>query len=254
MVRDISICTDAPLSEPSTSADSSALAPRTPGEPARRLTFASSVPLPPSPAVVADQIDRQTAKVRSSLAKVYNDSGIVESVDNFRDRISTTAFIQTAAIIIELAGLQEHVLPIKYLSMIPASETLGTPAIPLKVPDLFVMLTSDFWATSLLWLATSIVLPMAISYFFNLRLKAKSGGIRHAKDVHPSAQYDPLTFHLAKGLIAWLVYGKHLTLLGWPASETSAKIDYFMPGGYQGVLVASGIGAITRIYEVVLRK
>ena len=230
---------------------STALATRTPNQ---RLAFASNVPLPPSPAVVASHIDRQAAKVRTTLNRVYKQSGIVDHVDEIRDRVSTTASIQTMAIAIELFGLRRELLPTKYLAMIPSSKTIGTPEIPIKVPDLFVLLTPDFWSTFLLWFSTSVLIPMTFSYFFNLTLKARHGNVRGAKSAQASAQYDPLTFNIAKGLFMWLVYGKGATLFGWPSVFTTDRVDYNVPGGYQGVLIACGIGTLTSLYEAVLSK
>ena len=230
---------------------STALATRTPNQ---RLTFAANVPLPPSPAVVASHIDRQAAKVRTTLNRVYKQSGVVDYVDIVRDKVSSTASIETIAICIELFGLRSELLPTKYLTTIPASKTVGTSEIPIKVLDLFVLLTSDFWSTFLLWFSTSILIPMTFSYFFNLTLKAKHGHVKHAKGTQASNQYDPLTFNVAKGLFMWLVYGKGLTLFGWPSLYTTDRVDYNVPGGYQGVLVACGIGTLTSLYEAALNK
>ena len=159
--------------------------------PARALAFASSVPLPPSPAEVASHIDRQTARVRSSLRKAVKQSGVSERVDTVRDTIR---------------------------------------------------------------LHTSVFIPLFFAYFFNLALKAKHGGAKNAKNLHPLAQYDPLTFNLAKGVTTWLVYSKHFSMIGFPSAVTAAKIDYYLPGGWYGVLVGAGIGTITSIYEAILRK
>ena len=220
----------------------------------KSLAFASSVPLPPSPAVVASHIDRQTQKVRSSLNKAYKQSGISDYVDNTRDRISTTASIETLAIIIELWGLQREILPVKYLTIVPASQKLGTPAFPAKIPDLFVLLSADFWSSFLLWLSVSVVMPMTFAYFFNLTLKAKHGGAKNAKALHPATQYDPLTFNISKALITYLIYAKDTTVFGWPGEVSKARIESNVPGGYQGVLIASGIGILASIYEAVLKK
>ena len=216
--------------------------------------FASSVPLPPSPAVVAEQIDRQTAKVRSSITKYWVESGIVEASDSLRDKLSSTVTIESLALVVELWGMQKDILPIKSLALIPSSTMLGTPEIPAKVPDLFVLLSSEFWTTFSLWLATSVLLPVMFSYFFNLTLKAKHGGIRHAKNMQPAVQYDPLTFNISKALIAWLVYAQGIRLGGWVNAESVDKLETAIPGGHQGVLIGTGIGALTSMYEAVLKK
>lgn len=220
----------------------------------KTLAFASNVPLPPSPAVVANHIDRQTAKLRTSVNDAYKKTGISEWIDNTRDKISTTASIESLAIIVELFGLQKEILPIKYLALIPASETLRTPAIPAKIPDLFVLLSADFWSTFLLWLSGSVIIPMTFAYFFNLSLRAKHGGARNAKNLQPTAQYDPLTFNIVKALVTYLIYAKDTTVFGWPGEVSKARIEGNVPGGYQGVLIASGIGVLASIYEAVLKK
>lgn len=240
-------CSD--VSEPETS--NKALVARTPRT---SISFAPSVPLPPSPAVVANQIDRQTAKVRSGINDLWTGSGIVEASDDLRDRLSKTATIESIGIFLELYGMQRDVLPLKYLAFLPASRILGTPEIPLKVPDLFVLLSSEFWLTFSLWLATSVLLPMTFSYFFNLPLKAKHGHVKHAKNAQSSTQYDPLTFNISKALITWLVYTKGIRIGGWVNGGSVAKLDAAFPGGHQGVLIGTGIGALTSIYEAVLNK
>ncbi|MCJ1474524.1 hypothetical protein MMC13_003182 [Lambiella insularis] len=222
--------------------------------PRTSISFASNVPLPPSPAVVANQIDRQTAKVRSSIQNLWTNSGIVESSDELRDRLSNTTTIESIGIFLELYGMQRDVLPLKYLAFLPASKILGTPEIPLKVPDLFVLLSSDFWLTFSLWLATSVLMPMTFSYFFNLPLKAKHGHVKHAKNEQASTPYDPLTFNISKALITWLVYAKGIRAGGWVNGESVAKLEAAFPGGHQGVLIGTSIGALTSIYEAVLKK
>ena len=179
---------------------------------------------------------------------------MIEYVDNVRDKVSTTASIETIAIAIELFGLRRELLPTKYLATIPASKTIGTSELPIKVPDLFVLVTPDFWSTFLLWFSTSVLIPMTFSYFFNLTLKAKHGHVRNAKGMHASNQYDPLTFNISKALFMWLVYGKGVTLFGWPGVFTTDRVDYNVPGGYRGVLIACGIGTLTSLYEAVLNK
>ena len=237
------------IDEPAAGAN--ALVTRTPRT---SISFASSVPLPPSPAVVANQIDRQTAKVRSTISAIWADSGIVEVSDGIRDSLSTTVSIESLAIIVELFGLQKDVLPLKYLGLVPASQALRTPEISLKVPDLFALLSSEFWITFSLWLATSVLLPLMFSYFFNLTLKAKHGNVRHAKNVQPAAQYDPLTYNISKALISWLVYSQGVRLGGWIDAESVVKLETAIPGGHQGVLIGTGIGILTSIYEAVLHK
>lgn len=230
-------------------ASTSALATRTPKP---KIPFPASVPLPPSPAVVAQQIERQGQRVRSRLNEAYASAGIDSTIGEVRERVSTSAFVETTALAIELFGLGRAVLPFKFLTTLPASATLGTGEIPIKVPDVFVLLTAGFWGTIFAWLLTSVALPLTASYFFNPTLKAS--GKMGKKTTHSSAQYDLLTFNVAKALITFLVYGRGVDFFGYPGDLTKARVQLAVPGGYQGILIASGVGALVSLYEAVLKK
>ncbi|MCJ1370561.1 hypothetical protein MMC20_001774 [Loxospora ochrophaea] len=219
------------------------------------LSLASNVRLPPSPAVVADRIEQQTANLRSGAAEIWAKSGITEYSESLRDKLSSTLTIEMLALFVELWGLQGEVLPIRHLAMIPASRTLGTPEIPAKVPDLFALLTRSFWAPFLVWLTTSLALPVGFAYFFNLTLKSKHGRVAHARGAtHPANQYDPLTFNVAKALVTWLVYNKGVSFGGLIGEESIEKVDANVPGGYQGVMIGAGIGVLSSFYEAVLKN
>ena len=246
--------TDAALSDAptaSTSFSSTALM-RTPA--AAKALIPANVPLPPSPAQVASHIDRQAARVRSKLNEVYKSSGLTEYADNIRDGVSSTASIESIAIVIELYGLINELLPKKTLFMVPSVHAVGLPEFPVKTNDLFLLLTADFWTAFGLWFLTSAFLPLTAAYFFNLTLKNKHGVVKHGKAAHPAAQYDPLTFNLSKALVMWITYSRNASFYGWPAEATKARVEGAIPGGYQGLLIASGIGVITSLYEAVLRK
>lgn len=150
--------------------------------------------------------------------------------------------------------MQADILPWKSLAVIPLPKCLGTSDLPIQVPDLFVLLSPEFWRVFSLWVATSVALPVVCSYLFNLTLKAKHGGVRHAKNLQLAAQYDPLSYNIAKALVAWLVYAQGVRLGGWVNAESVAKLEAALPGGHQGVLIGAGIGVLTTIYEAVLRK
>jgi hypothetical protein len=215
--------------------------------------IARQIPLPPSPSVVANQIEAQTAKVRSQITKAYQHYGITEWIDNAREQVSTSASIESIAIIIELLGLHSTFLPTKQFAMIPAGKY--NQAIPAKIPDLFALLEPAWWNTFLLWFTTSVVLPMTFAYFFNITLKAtKTHSKRGSHASHATQQYDPLTFNIAKGLIMWLVYSKGVTFLSIPSLSTLATIENAVPGGHQGVMVACAVGAVTAISEAILKK
>ena len=144
--------------------------------------------------------------------------------------------------------------PIRYFGAIPASSLLRIPAIPLKLPDLFKLLEPSFWATSSLWMATSLLLPLMLSYFFNLNVKAKNEQGTFMRGATVTGRFDPMTFNITKALITWLVYGKGVRLGGLLGDESVEMIQEAIPGGHNAVLIGTGVGALVSIYQAVLQK
>lgn len=224
--------------------------------PRTSLSFVSTVPLPPSPSVVVDQIDQQAANVRNTLDALWDQSGISQVSDTLRDKLSNTAIIETLALVVELYGLRIAILPNKCFGMIPSYNFLNTstPKLDLKVPDVFALLDPVFWSTSSFWFATSVLLPLTFAYYFNFIRKAKRGPGRHTKASSAVGQYDLLTFNIAKALVAWSVYSQGIRLGGLVGDDTVQRIEGSIPGGHQGILIGAGIGALTSIYEVLLAQ
>ena len=158
------------------------------------------------------------------------------------------------AIFIELCGVGGLVFPIRYFGAIPASSLLHTPAIPLKLPDLFKLLEPKFWATSSLWVATSLLLPLMLSYFFNLNLKARNEYSGSMRGKVTTGHFDLMTFNITKALITWLVYSKGVRLGGLLGNDSVEKIQEAIPGGHYAVLIGTGIGALISVYQAVLQK
>ena len=126
-------------------------------------------------------------------------------------------------------------LPLRYLTTLPAVPALGTGELAIKIPDLFALLTLGFWGPVGLWALTSIGLPLAGAWFVNLT----DGG----------RAYDPLSFNVVKGLVAWVVY-----VNDGVGGESTGVIDRGVPGGSQGLLVGAGIGVLASVYEAIQKK
>ena len=133
-----------------------------------------------------------------------------------------------------------------YLTTFPAIKVLRTSKYAVKIPDLFALLNMSFWGPFSLWLVTSILLPLTFAYFFNLSLKATRGRkLRH--------QFDPLTFHVAKALLSWLVYAKGVTG-GWASPLSVVRVEGNVPGGWRGLVLGAIVGGVMSVYEAVLKK
>ncbi|KAI0842543.1 hypothetical protein F5Y06DRAFT_129594 [Hypoxylon sp. FL0890] len=222
---------------------------RTPG---RALSLASRIPLPATPADVAEAVDRSTVAVRTRVVSLYRESGITEATQATRESLSTVASVLFAVSAFELYFLRPEILADRYAFTIPAISFLGTKDFPVFVPDMFLLLTSSFWSPALLWAFTSAILPSIAGYFINLSVNAHHNRRRsfQAQD----SVVDPLTFSIAKALISYVVYGEGITFGGWIDETSIARINTAIYGGYKGILVGTAITGILSMYDAVLRK
>ncbi|PLB42678.1 uncharacterized protein BDW47DRAFT_3409 [Aspergillus candidus] len=216
--------------------------------PARDLVTVQP-PLPPSPAIVTDAIDRQTAEIRRSISEAWTGSGVEERSSALRATLSSAKAIQVIALLLEAASLVHELLPLRYLTTIPAVQALHTPAYPIKVPDLFVLVDGVFWAPISLWLLTSLVLPLLASYFFNFRLNSASRGKGGG-----ASSFDPLSFNLVKALVSYFVYGRDFDFFGAYVFSTVHKVDMAVPGQWRGTVAGAVIGIVGTLYEEILRR
>lgn len=237
--------------EPATTRARSALT-RTPRASAlSNLSFASNVPLPPSPAVVADAIERRTSVIRSKLSEAYEESGITETAQATRETLSTVVAVQALIVAFELYNLRKEILADRYAFTIPAIQLLGTHEYSIKIPDLFLLLTGSFWGPAALWAFTSLLIPLFTAYFFNLTAKPSR---TRSHTAHFNYAFDPLTFNIVKALLTFVIYGQDVTFGGLVDLEHVARINSAIYGGWKGVLVGTGVGALVTLYEAVLKK
>ncbi|KAL8718008.1 MAG: hypothetical protein Q9225_004810 [Loekoesia sp. 1 TL-2023] len=210
--------------------------PHTP--PSSTLSLARRLPLPASPSLLADRIEEQTTSLTNSASTLYTSSPIPTTLYNLRARLSSVTSIQLLILAIEAFGLFRHVVPLKYLTTIPAIPALGIHSeTALRLPDLFALLTVQFWGPFGLWVGTSILLPAMGAWFLNLRAQAEGGG------------YDPVAFGVVKGLVGWIVYVR-----GGVGGDSTGVVEGSVPGGSVGMMIGAGVAVLGGLYEAVLRK
>ena len=217
---------------------------------ASALRIAQNVPLPPSPAAIANAVDRNTAVIRSKVNRVVEDYGIVEKAEVARETISTVTAYEVATVLFEFYFLRKRLLPDRHAFTLPNNWLFRRSDYNVEVPDLFLLLTSDFWGPTVLWLVTTLFIPLATAYFYNLTAKPRSRS--HA--VHFNYSVDPLTFNITKALMVFLVFGQDVTFGGRVDLENVARINEALYGGWQGVLVGTGIGVIVTLYDALHKK
>ncbi|TID26791.1 Cupin RmlC-type [Venturia nashicola] len=232
------------IPEPST-----ALATRTPRAVQR---LAERVPLPPSPQVIANMIGEQELVARNKIKAAWERSGTTELIEELQTKASTVVSVEALALAIECYGVIKEVFPLAYAFQAPAIEALGTNAFGVWLPDLFLLFTTFFWSPTGLWLGTSLFLPLLFAYFFNFTSQIKTPRTRAA--AASVYKYDPLTFNVVKALTAWLVYSQGFRFGGVLSDATALRVNGALPGGFGGVLIGSGIGALASIYEAILQR
>lgn len=237
-----------PVSERKTRSNSRPVATRTPRT-VRSIRQAPGVPLPPSPAAVANEIEARANAIVASAKEKFENAEIQERATGVRDALSNVVSVNAVALTLELAYLFSTLIPRTYEVTVPAVSALGTQTQIWVLPDLFVLLSAAFWAPFLTWVATSIAGPLANSLLFNLV----------ATSVKPDPlsgttgyKADPLTFAVTKTLIAWLVHYKQFNfwgLLGSGAVDTVATSV-----GKELQLVTAGVGGIAALWEAILKR
>ena len=233
---------ESPIASPSQQLTriTNAITSRTPGRPRRRSE------LPPSPADIADDVEYTASRLSTSIHNAYAQSGITESLDAVRDSLSSVTAVQTTLLFAEAWALQREILPWRYAFDIPPLAIIGTPSIPVSVPDFFLLLTSLFWSTSALWVTTNIILPAGFAYFYNLSTRTvKRGGYKTTVSRYTA---DPLTFNVVKALLSYIVYERGVTF-GLFSNQVSYRVEHAMFGGSTGMLIGSGVGVLASLYE-----
>lgn len=214
----------------------------------------TNVELPPSPAVVTDAIDRQTAAWGKRINDTWTASGIKESSHALRSLLSSVKAVETLVLLLEGSSIVRQIWPLRYLTTIPAIEAIHTPEFALKVPDFFILVDGSFWAPFSLWLLTSLFLPLSVAYFFNFSLQAtqqQSGNRNHDAQ---KTTFDPLSFNIARALIAYLVYAKHFTFWDLYSVFSIDKVNASVPGQWTGMLTGTAIGLVGTLYEAALQR
>ncbi|KAF8511744.1 hypothetical protein BDD12DRAFT_120777, partial [Trichophaea hybrida] len=208
--------TPEPSSERKTRSGSRALATRTPRT-VRSLREVAVVPLPPSPAVVADEIETRANAIIASAKKAVEKAEIHEKATGLRDRLSNVISVNATSLSLEAILLLISIIPVTYQITLPAITVVGTPAVTYILPDLFVILTAAFWAPFLTWLVTALVLPVGNALLFNL----VSASVAKDAAEHP---VDPLTYAVTRALLTYLVHYKGFSFWGLLGEKTVATV------------------------------
>lgn len=225
---------------------------------ARAFQEVVELPLPPTPAALADAIESRVNAMVDSARRTIEKVDAQEKATELRDKLSNVVSVNAVTLTYEAVFLLYELIPLVYLVTIPAVPSLGTGTRSFHLPDLFVLLTTEFWGPFLTWLTTSVLMPLGNAYFFNLTATAANVA-RSTKPYDPTAsttpeeyRTDPLTFAVTKALVAYLVHYKGFNFMGLLGDESLKIVGAGV--GKDTQLIGSGIAGLAAIWESILRK
>ena len=131
--------------------------------PARSLSqVAARIPLPATPADVANAFDRSTVAMRKRVTSMYQETGISDASSATRETLSTVTSVLFVVTAFELYYIRPEILANRYAFTIPAIGIIGTSDFPVYLPDMFLILTASFWSPALTWALTSVVSTQSV--------------------------------------------------------------------------------------------
>jgi len=213
-----------------------------------KLTYAPSpavVANGVSPAAVADDIESYANAIMASARNVVEKSEIKEKATGVRDRLSNVISVNGASLALEATLLLVAVIPVTYELALPAIHVIGYPSTTYFLPDLFVLLTSTFWAPFLTWLLTAIALPLLNAVVFNLvSTTVARDGVEY--------KADPLTYSVTRALCVYLVHYKGFTFGGLLGQAAVATVGNTV--GRELQMIGAGIGGIAALWVGILSR
>ncbi|KAF2472776.1 uncharacterized protein BDR25DRAFT_333098 [Lindgomyces ingoldianus] len=247
-----------------------ALVTRTPRTVSRVASRVTQVDLPASPAQLAEVADQQFKAAKTKAGELWKKTGTEEIIELVRENASSVTAVQLAVLLIESVGLQWNTVATVHAFDTPTVPQLSLNSQNVYLPDLRVLLTSEFWAPATLWSLTSIFLPLLVSYFFNLTLRTNT---RH-KSSSRAYTVDPLTFNIVKAISQYIVYqtscvpiapagvvpaapilacAENVPFAFW-SGETVNHVRTKIPGQYYGLQIGAIVGVLISLYDAALKK
>lgn len=207
--------------------------------------------LPPSPTIVVDEVEHATTRFYAGLDDLYTLSGIPEALDWARETCSSLAAVHATFLFIEAYGLSRVVMPWKYAFDTPAIHAIGLPSQAVKIPDLFALLTSEFWYPTLLWSFTNLIIPLGFAYLYNLTVHTVKRNNARVRVVRYN--YDPFTFNVVKCMLVSTVYGAFI-LHGYIDNSIAVTVGASQYGGYGGMMMGCYVCGLCSLWEATQRR
>lgn len=166
-----------------------------------------------------------------------------------REKFSSALAIQLLTIAYEVWCLRPELLPDTY-GLFTFPSVYGSAPKLISLPDLFLLFSREFWGPAILWVTTTLAIPLFTAYFFNL---TKTPATKRSK-VHFNYSFDPLTFNVVKAVLVYVVFEQDYTFGEWVDLEYVARINSALYGGPMSVVAGCAVGVLVTFYEAIIAK
>lgn len=207
---------------------------------------------------MVDYLDRNTRKVSGYVSDSLARTHVSEYSDKLREILSSPLAFNGLVLGVEMYYLFFSLVDFRHAFGLPMPFG-GKVVADVRLPDLFALITPEFWGPFSLFFLTTVILPAVAAYFVNYPLRSAT---RHGHNTRRSAAQhdaevvlDPFVFNVAKAVISYLVYAASAaTGVGYYGRLTVQTVNAGLPFGYSGLITSSIIGATIALYEAVLKK
>ena len=188
-------------------------------------------------------IERGSARFSEAASNALEKSGIPNATESTRQLLGTAPAVTATFALVEALALNKALIPFRFAFALPIP-FVGV--FNISLPDLFVLLTSGFWAPVLLWFTLSLLLPVTTGWLFNISGTQASRKFKYS--------VDPVVFNITKAVTLWVFYVRGWSNRDeWVDPRTSGTVDGAIVGGVPAMFLGSLIGGSVGVWEGVVR-
>ena len=180
-------------------------------------------------------VERKTSSLYRDLVK----SKQWKHLTPMHNAVANVVTVDILAVIAEAIVLIKALLPLTTKITLPAVPGLVSKSV-VHLPDLFALLSTNFWYPFLTWTFLTVVAPLAVatSVNFNAVTSSSSAGRRTSA----GRRFDPITFAVVKLMINYA-----LIRASWTAPYFSKKVQVLVVTAI-GEDMLFAVGMVTLIY------
>ena len=183
-------------------------------------------------------VERKTSSLYRDLVK----SKQWKHLTPMHNAVANVVTVDILAVIAEAIVLIKALLPLTTKITLPAVPGLVSKSV-VHLPDLFALLSTNFWYPFLTWTFLTVVAPLAVATSVNFNaVTSSSSSTGAARRTSAGRRFDPVTFAVVKLLINYA-----LIRASWTAPYFSKKVQVLVVSAI-GEDMLFAVGLVTLIY------